>query len=401
MRSFASDIVIFNFMVHFLSNNRFFGRTLLKEKAPILSTFLILHIIFYTTKNSKAEKPNRQGVLLMNFNKLETNCNKSINLFQGPLFIIGMPRSGTKLLRGILNEHPRISIPDIETQFLPTWITNWDTYGNLSDKMEFNRFYNKMIKLPYFLYMKENGRLIESQVWYNQCVTFSVSGVFEALIRHDANVPFGTIGIWGDKSPSYINYFPLIKKTFPHSRFIHIVRDVRDYCLSINKAWGKNMIRAAQRWFDGVQFVEINSKPYNSDLLVIKYEDLISSTHSVIKKVCDFLTIQFVPDMLLLSKPTENKGDAVGLYKIKADNRDKYKRLMKKKTLHKIEEITVPMLKLYGYDVPICYEHKRLKSKQMLYYKIIDGINLFRYEIKERGIKNTVKWNLPFFKVNR
>ena len=39
--------------------------------------------------------------------------------WEGPLFIVGMPRSGTKLLRGLLNQHPRIRIPDFETEFAP------------------------------------------------------------------------------------------------------------------------------------------------------------------------------------------------------------------------------------------------------------------------------------------
>ena len=38
--------------------------------------------------------------------------------FDGPLFLVGMPRSGTKLLRGLLNEHSQIGIPLNETEFL-------------------------------------------------------------------------------------------------------------------------------------------------------------------------------------------------------------------------------------------------------------------------------------------
>jgi hypothetical protein len=32
------------------------------------------------------------------------------------MFLIGMPRSGTKLLRGLLNQHPRVRIPTAETE---------------------------------------------------------------------------------------------------------------------------------------------------------------------------------------------------------------------------------------------------------------------------------------------
>jgi hypothetical protein len=42
----------------------------------------------------------------------------------GPLFIIGMPRSGTKLLRGLLEQHPRVRVPTIETEFFP-FLVRW------------------------------------------------------------------------------------------------------------------------------------------------------------------------------------------------------------------------------------------------------------------------------------
>ena len=39
-----------------------------------------------------------------------------------PIFISGMPPSGTKLLRDILNNHSKVSIPDSETHFIPAFI---------------------------------------------------------------------------------------------------------------------------------------------------------------------------------------------------------------------------------------------------------------------------------------
>mgnify|MGYP000529984615 CR=1 FL=1 len=57
--------------------------------------------------------------------------------FKGPLFIVGMPRSGTKLLRDLLNQHPKIHIAEIETHFLPFWFSQWKEFGDLSEKENF------------------------------------------------------------------------------------------------------------------------------------------------------------------------------------------------------------------------------------------------------------------------
>ena len=53
--------------------------------------------------------------------------------FEGPLFLVGMPRSGTKLLRALLNRHPNISIMTNETEFLPYLVSHWESFGDLSD----------------------------------------------------------------------------------------------------------------------------------------------------------------------------------------------------------------------------------------------------------------------------
>ena len=39
--------------------------------------------------------------------------------YRGPVFIIGMPRSGTKLLRDVLNRNAKVAIMEIESHFIP------------------------------------------------------------------------------------------------------------------------------------------------------------------------------------------------------------------------------------------------------------------------------------------
>ena len=54
--------------------------------------------------------------------------------FAGPLFLVGMPRSGTKLLRSLLNAHPVIGIPEVEDQLLQDAV-DYAAFGNMR-KME-------------------------------------------------------------------------------------------------------------------------------------------------------------------------------------------------------------------------------------------------------------------------
>ena len=87
--------------------------------------------------------------------------------FDGPLFVVGMPRSGTKLLRDLLNQHSAIGIPRIETEFLPYWFEHWERWGDLSDKNQFQHFYESVRTSSYFRYQADADALISRDVWFS------------------------------------------------------------------------------------------------------------------------------------------------------------------------------------------------------------------------------------------
>ena len=254
-----------------------------------------------------------------------------------PLFIVGMPRSGTKLLRGMLNQHPEIAIPLNETEFLPAWIRRWASYGDLSNRHTFMNFYQQFYDTFYFQNrLIEHGQSIKADVWYLKCKgDFSIANVFEQLIRHDAGLPEG--GIWGDKSPSYVRHISLIQSIFPTARFIHLVRDARDYVLSLESAFGKNRLRAAQRWNDSVVLAQKEGVELGDKFCMIRYEDLVDHPEEQARKLCAFLQVEFYSEMLSLNRPTENLGDTKGETNIVSGNHGKYKMLMTEKEVANVE----------------------------------------------------------------
>ena len=254
-----------------------------------------------------------------------------MTMFVGPLFLVGMPRSGTKLLRTIINNHSAISILEVETEFLPYWALHWDRFGDLSKWRNFLLFYGRVQNSPYVvLHRSEVGPPIEAKTWYESCRDFSAAGVFEALVRHDAGVPFGADVIWGDKSPSYVRSLPLLKQLYPQARVVHITRDVRDYCLSLNKALAKDMSRAAQRWADDIKSAQRTGQRLGHDYLEVRYEDLIADPSSVAGRICAFVGREFQPTMTTLAKPAEQPFEALGgagsgLRIILGDNTNKWR----------------------------------------------------------------------------
>ncbi len=313
-----------------------------------------------------------------------------------PLFLVGMPRSGTKLLRELLNQHPLIEIPNVETHFLPYWSKHWQEYGDLSDKNNFSHFYDQVTSIPYFIYMREIGKTIQKDAWYQSCENFKVSGVFEALMRHDANTPIGSEKIWGDKTPSYITQVTLIKELFSSAKIVHLVRDVRDYSLSAKTAWGKNMMRSTDRWVEGISTLRNNLKEHGDDIIEIRYEDLLDNPEKELLKICNFINLKFDKRMLQLETSCENLGDAKGNNFIVKNNKQKFLTKMSFKERESLERIAKPILEKYGYQFEYRGESKRVNNIQMFLFKIMDTINLFRYESKKRGVLGGIKfqWNL-------
>jgi hypothetical protein len=322
--------------------------------------------------------------------------------FTGPLFIIGMPRSGTKLLRGLLNEHELIRILPLETNFFHFLDSEWHKFGDLSDYSNFEKFYNSILQVPYFIDQSKSYGNIPCKTWFEMCKDFSTGQVFESLIRHDVNAPFGSDIIWGDKSPSYIIHIKLLYSNYPTARFIHIVRDVRDYCLSINNAWGKNIFRAAQRWNEDVMKCLQDSKTIPMDSFIqIRYEDLLENPENELSKICKFLEVNFDKTMLKLSKPTENIGTAKDQTGVVKSNTRKYQNNMPPKIQKRIESIAYETLIHCGYEIQYAQCAKRLTRIKMNYYQLIDILSLLRFRLKSRGIIGSykfIKHRLQFFR---
>ena len=322
--------------------------------------------------------------------------------YDGPLFLIGMPRSGTKLLRRLLKQHPRICIPVAETEFFPWLVVNIDSYGDLSIRDHFLRFYKAVVRFPYFTYAREEGTLVSPERWYAACRGFDAAGVFEALIREEQQVAVGSDIIWGDKSPSYMTAIPLLHEHFPNARFIHIIRDARDYCLSMRDAWGKHMKRAAQRWTDSVRRARDDGRRIPGQYLEIRYEDLLRDTETVLRTVSDFLGIDFRETMLTLQKAPENLGNASGQSIIIKDNFGKFMTHMDVRTRRQIESIAGTMLVECGYQLSLPPQAiRRMSKRELLAAQLQDGWNRLLFERKRRDFGRALSFVLRYFQITR
>lgn len=322
--------------------------------------------------------------------------------FAGPLFLVGMPRSGTKLLRALLNGHSRIRVPGVESEFLPWLARRRERFGDLRERARFDAFYAEMLRHAYFSWRREHGRLIDAQRWYAACADFSAAGLFEGLIRAEVDAPAGSGRIWGDKSPSYIDDLPLLRELYPAAKVLHIIRDARDHCLSTRKAWGKDMLRAAQRWADGVSKARRDGAALGADYLELRYEDLLARTEEELRRVCAFLGVQFEPAMLALQRSTEDLGDARGVRRVLGDNRGKFRHAMERRTLARIEELAGTVLLECGYELVLPPRPpRRLSGLEMRLAQLRDGVQMVRANRRGWGLWRTALYHARYFVTTR
>lgn len=206
-----------------------------------------------------------------------------------PFFIVGSARSGTTLLRLILNAHPEVAVPP-ESRFVVELYDGEDTVDTedfLRRLSGHKRF--KTWDIPVGIVREEIGA--GTRIAYAD----AIRAVFKAYANANGKT------LWGDKTPRYVESLDLLSHLLPEARFIHLVRDGRNVALSYaNVPFGPKTIgKAAALWARRVKAGrEAGPRIGRDRYLEILYEDLVDDTEGETKDICDFLELDFDPGMM-------------------------------------------------------------------------------------------------------
>ncbi|MDC0362098.1 sulfotransferase [Halioglobus sp.] len=299
------------------------------------------------------------------------------------LFIIGMPRSGTKLLRTLLNNHPAIYIPDIETAFIPDLIEAFA--GREMSEPDIYRAVGRIKgSIFFFYYLEKNDFDFARLLVKPPCSIYDILSEFYAGLLESSDCSYQYIG---DKSPRNIYKTAIMAKGFPDAKFIHIVRDPRDYALSVRKAWGKNELRAVFRWIEGVSCFQKATMTGSMGFIEVRYEDLVSDTETTLKRCTEFLDLDYDPAMVQLKTPVENLGDARAP-KIERDNLGKYRKKMSRSRIKTIDDYVLELLHRYGYPCSSDRTYnKPISAVLQAILRLLDVVSLVKFNIQQHGLR--------------
>lgn len=213
-----------------------------------------------------------------------------------PVFIIGFQRSGTTLLRMMLDAHPDVAIPLDTTGLWARYAERLDAYGSLARPSD-------AAPLVADLLEEERIRLWQLDASVGDVVGLMEGGGYAEVIAAFYRAYARSRGkrYWGDKDPGNMSRIHLINEWFPGARFVHIIRDGRDACLSqLEQDFGhSDLLGCASGWCEEVTWVRrIGAILGPARYMELRYEDLVREPEARLRDVCAFLQLPYSPAML-------------------------------------------------------------------------------------------------------
>jgi L-alanine-DL-glutamate epimerase-like enolase superfamily enzyme len=203
-------------------------------------------------------------------------------------FIVGMPRSGTTLLRLMLDAHPDLAIP-LETHFLRPLL-----HDELAPEITRDAFYHGVV--DFFIWPDFHLSADEFHNALLRLQPFTLPEGLRCFYSFYAK-RFGKKR-WGDKTPPYGFIMRKIHSLLPEAHFIHVIRDGRDTALSHKSTYFwrySNFREHAREWRDRIQ--QFREQGASCPYMEVRYEDLVSDPTAVLRHVCEFIDLPYRSEM--------------------------------------------------------------------------------------------------------
>lgn len=214
---------------------------------------------------------------------------------EAPFFVVGCGRSGSTMLRLMLDAHPELAVPG-ESHFIPPLWRSRRRYlrGGRLDAAALAR---DIARTPHFGHWKIPAERFLARVEALEHPAFA-EVVGEAFL---ANAEHHGKRRWADKTPIYVRRIELLAELWPDARFVHLIRDGRDVALSyLGVPWGPGSVPAAAwKWRRDVSAGRAAGPALGADrYLELRYEELVADPEEALRRLCGFVELAFHPSML-------------------------------------------------------------------------------------------------------
>jgi tetratricopeptide (TPR) repeat protein len=213
---------------------------------------------------------------ILDFFNLENirDFSKSLTVNQDPIFVLGMPRSGSTLVDQIISSHSQVD----GTQELPNII-------KIASELNSNNqnTYPEILKELDELKLTEMGNnYLSETTWARKKAPFFI-----------------------DKMPNNFIHIGLIKTILPNAKIIDTRRDPMDTCFSCYKqffARGQlftySLEDLGNYYTDYIKAMNHWHNVYGEDIYTVHYDNVINKTEETIRELIDYCNLPFEKECL-------------------------------------------------------------------------------------------------------
>jgi hypothetical protein len=221
------------------------------------------------------------------------------------VFLVGCPRSGTTLLQRLADAHAELAITP-ETHWIARFFER--RKGLTPEGSVRHKLVRKLLAYPKFAQLGIGKPEVEGLLRAEAPVSYAtfVSRLFDL---------YGTAQgkrLVGDKTPAYARHLPTLHALWPTARFVHLIRDGRDVCLSAIHwqkpgklltrlpTWAEDRVTTAALWWEWhVRRCRESGRDLGPDLYwELRYEALVARPAEACAGLCAFLGLPYEPAML-------------------------------------------------------------------------------------------------------
>lgn len=253
----------------------------------------------------------------------------SSSSFKGPLFIVGASRSGTAMLRSILNRAPQIELAG-ETHFFddlrPRFADKTLSEMTPEEKALCADYFRTQAIRPYGMRANpDESPLSRDELLLAAAdIGNNVDAVFEAYCKWYLSQSEGYV--WGEKTPRHIFRIDDILAAFPNARILCAIRDPRavvasyrdwkyqgglhaaehneDFQKSIaeddqRKKASYHIVIASMMWRAAARAAITARSTYSEDRVrIIRYEDVVDKPAETVRSIAEWLGVPYHDSLL-------------------------------------------------------------------------------------------------------
>lgn len=236
-------------------------------------------MVNYLSKSAMVER-------VYNPNLFSEGNSQPFEMIEQPTFLVGSERSGTTLLRLMLDSHPNMLFWG-EFEYATHLVDDSGRFPPLPD------YYQWLQRNRNFLM---DGPVIDRRLSYPALVN-SFLRQFQQFGDEQKPLVGATVH----------HHFDRLLHIWPKARFIHIVRDGRDVSRScVKMGWAGDGWHGAKRWLDAEKlWDEMKLKVPVERRLEVRFEHLVENTTETLSAICEFMGDRYHPDMMSYAEGTD------------------------------------------------------------------------------------------------